>query len=67
LQITLRGGEEKIDAGARPMLFEPRDDRGDHVQRVLENAVVYDLMNPAHAHSRGEARLSWYLGKQRPG
>ena len=43
--------------------FETRN----YVQRVLENAVVYDLMNPAHAHSRGEARLSWYLGKQRPG
>jgi soluble lytic murein transglycosylase len=34
---------------------------------VLENAVVYDLMNPARAKSRGAARLSWYLGKNRPG
>lgn len=38
-----------------------------YVQRVLENAVVYDLMNPQHARSSGQARLSWYLGKQRPG
>ena len=37
-----------------------------YVQRVLENAVVYDLINPARAKSRGPANLSWYLGK-RPG
>ena len=38
-----------------------------YVQRVLENAVVYDLMDPSHARSRGPANLSWYLGKSRPG
>ena len=38
-----------------------------YVQRVLENAVVYDLMNPARAKSRGPDRLSWYLGKNKPG
>ncbi len=38
-----------------------------YVQRVLENAVVYDLMNPSHAKSHGPANLSWYLGKNRPG
>ena len=38
-----------------------------YVQRVLENAVVYDLMNPQHSRSSGNARLSWYLGKQKPG
>ncbi|UIJ43824.1 lytic transglycosylase domain-containing protein [Sphingomonas cannabina] len=38
-----------------------------YVQRVLENAVVYDLMNPQHARSRGPNNLSWYLGKRRPG
>ncbi|MFV0622432.1 lytic transglycosylase domain-containing protein [Sphingomonas sp. ac-8] len=38
-----------------------------YVQRVLENAVVYDLLNPQHARSRGPANLSWYLGKNRPG
>ncbi|WP_407033617.1 lytic transglycosylase domain-containing protein [Facivitalis istanbulensis] len=38
-----------------------------YVQRVLENAVVYDLMNPARATSHGAAPLSWYLGKSRPG
>ncbi|WP_298090062.1 lytic transglycosylase domain-containing protein [uncultured Sphingomonas sp.] len=40
-----------------------------YVQRVLENAVVYDLMNPARAKSRSaKSPLSWYLGKSgRPG
>lgn len=38
-----------------------------YVQRVLENMVVYDLMNPAQAQSRGANRLSWYLGKNQPG
>jgi len=38
-----------------------------YVQRVLENAVVYDLMNPARARSKGPANISWYLGKSRPG
>ena len=38
-----------------------------YVQRVLENAVVYDLMNPARSKSRGNNRLSWYLGKSSAG
>lgn len=38
-----------------------------YVQRVLENAVVYDLLHPNYARSRGSAPLSWYLGKRRPG
>jgi soluble lytic murein transglycosylase len=44
-------------------IYETRN----YVQRVLENAVVYDLMNPQHARSRGANRISWYLGKGRPG
>lgn len=38
-----------------------------YVQRVLENAVVYDLMNPPRAKSRGPANLSWYMGRNRTG
>ncbi|MBB4618419.1 lytic transglycosylase domain-containing protein [Sphingomonas abaci] len=45
----------------------PYGETRNYVQRVLENAVVYDLMNPARSKSRGAARLSWYLGKTRPG
>ena len=44
-------------------IFETKN----YVQRVIENAVVYDLLNPEHARSRGPANLSWYLGKNRPG
>jgi soluble lytic murein transglycosylase len=34
-----------------------------YVQRVLENAVVYDTMNPGRARSPERARLSYHLGK----
>jgi len=44
-------------------IFETKN----YVQRVLENAVVYDLMNPQYARSRGPANMSWYLGKNNPG
>ena len=44
-------------------IFETKN----YVQRVLENAVVYDLLNPQFARSRGPANMSWYLGKNRPG
>jgi soluble lytic murein transglycosylase len=42
----------------------PFSETRNYVQRVLENAVVYDLMNPARAQSRGPQRLSWYLGRR---
>ncbi|WP_457310534.1 transglycosylase SLT domain-containing protein [Sphingomonas sp. UYAg733] len=45
----------------------PIQETRNYVQRVLENAVVYDLMNPARARSSGANRISWYLGKQQPG
>jgi soluble lytic murein transglycosylase len=39
-----------------------------YVQRVLENAVVYDAINPLRARSPERTRLSSYLGKPgRPG
>ncbi|HEY0626351.1 MAG TPA: lytic transglycosylase domain-containing protein [Allosphingosinicella sp.] len=38
-----------------------------YVQRVLENAVAYDAMNPARARSPQNMRLSYYLGKRSPG
>jgi soluble lytic murein transglycosylase len=41
-------------------IYETRN----YVQRVLENAVVYDLLNPQHSRSQGTARLSWYLGRK---
>ncbi|HEX8533449.1 MAG TPA: lytic transglycosylase domain-containing protein [Allosphingosinicella sp.] len=39
-----------------------------YVQRVLENAVVYDALNPSRARAPERTRLSYYLGKNgRPG
>lgn len=38
-----------------------------YVHRVLENAVVYDTMNPGTARSPAQNRLSYYLGKRTPG
>lgn len=38
-----------------------------YVQRVLENAVVYDAINPGRAPFQKNTRLSYYLGKNRPG
>ncbi|WP_315760182.1 lytic transglycosylase domain-containing protein [Sphingomonas sp. Y38-1Y] len=45
----------------------PISETRNYVQRVLENAVVYDLLYPDRARSRGPANLSFYLGKSRPG
>jgi soluble lytic murein transglycosylase len=45
-------------------IYETRN----YVQRVLENAVVYDLVNPALGSAPpSPAPLSRYLGKARPG
>ena len=38
-----------------------------YIQRVLENAVVYDLLHPATQLSPPARRLSWYLAKSTPG
>jgi len=35
-----------------------------YVQKVLENAVVYDLFNPERARTPEKDRLSYYLGKK---
>ncbi len=38
-----------------------------YVQKVLENAVIYDLFNPARAKTPEKNRLSHYLGRQSAG
>ncbi len=38
-----------------------------YVQRVLENAVVYEAMNPARARYKGDLPLSHFVGKRNPG
>ena len=56
------GGIDMVDWVEAIPIQETRN----YVQRVLENAVVYDLIRPDRAKSRGPANLSWYLGR-RPG
>lgn len=45
----------------------PLSETRDYVQRVLENAVVYDLLNPRSANIKSLTPLSGYLGKSKPG
>lgn len=45
----------------------PFSETRDYVQRVLANAVVYDLLSPATATMPTSNRLSAYLGKRVPG
>ncbi len=44
-------------------IYETRN----YVQRVIENAVVYDAMQPGKANYRGANPTSHYLGKRDPG
>ncbi|MDE2596836.1 MAG: lytic transglycosylase domain-containing protein [Sphingomonadales bacterium] len=57
------GGIEWVDWIERIPLTETRG----YVQHVLENAAVYDTMNPNRALYRGPNLLSHFLGKQTPG
>ncbi len=57
------GGIDWIDWIERIPLTETRG----YVVRVLENAVVYEAMNPARARIRGPNPLSQFLGKRSPG
>ena len=45
----------------------PLSETRNYVQRVLENAVVYEAMNPARASYKGTNPLSHFLGKRYPG
>ncbi len=45
----------------------PLSETRNYVQRVLENAVVYEAMNPSRARYTGNAPLSHFIGKRQPG
>lgn len=45
----------------------PISETRNYVQRVLENAVVYEAMNPGRARFNGSAPLSHFIGKRQPG
>jgi len=56
------GGIEMLDWIEAIPIFETKN----YVQRVLENAVVYDTLREGGG-SRSQAPLSFYLGKRTPG
>jgi soluble lytic murein transglycosylase len=59
-----RGGDIDIIEWIEAIpIFETRN----YVQRVLENAVVYDLLHPQQGRPLPAAPLSFYLGKRTPG
>jgi soluble lytic murein transglycosylase len=45
----------------------PLSETRGYVQRVLENAVVYDMLHPQRARMPAQNRLSAYLGKRTVG
>ncbi len=57
------GGIDWVEWIERIPIYETRN----YVQRVLENAVVYEHMNPDKARNRGNNPLSLFLGKRTPG
>ena len=57
------GGIDWVEWIERIPISETRN----YVQRVIENAVVYEAMNPGRASYRGPNPLSHFLGKRTPG
>jgi soluble lytic murein transglycosylase len=57
------GGVDIVEWVEKIPIFETKN----YVQRVLENAVVYDVMHPERSNMRGNNKLSRYLGKNAPG
>lgn len=57
------GGIDILDWIEQIPIFETRN----YVQRVLENAVMYDHLNPEKARYRTNAPLSTYLGRRNIG
>ena len=57
------GGISWLDWIERIPLFETKN----YVQRVIENAVVYNHLNPDKANYRGANPTSHFLGKRTPG
>jgi soluble lytic murein transglycosylase len=45
----------------------PLQETRTYVQKVLENAIIYDLFNPARAHTPERDRLTFYLGRSSKG
>ncbi len=60
-QWTARNGDPRMGGDMLRWIEEiPFSETRNYVQRVVENAFVYDLMNPEGSRSRG--RVSYFLG-----
>ena len=57
------GSVDWIDWIERIPFYETKN----YIQRVLENAVVYQSMHPERGYYRGQTPLSNLLGKRTPG
>ncbi len=57
------GAIEWVDWIERIPIYETKN----YIQRVMENAVVYQSMNPSRGYYRGQAPLSAMMGKRTPG
>lgn len=61
-------GDPRVDVDVLEWIEAiPFSETRNYVQRVLENAVVYDMLNPSRAKVRSATPLSTYLGKSYPG
>ena len=58
--------QELVERQARSEKI-PLSETRNYVQRVLENAVVYEAMYPKRAIYKGANPLSFFLGKRYPG
>jgi len=58
-----RAGADIVEWIERIPIYETKN----YIQRVLENAVVYEAMNPDKARGSGPNPLSRFLGKRTPG
>ena len=57
------GGIDWIEWIERIPIYETKN----YIQKVLENAVVYEQLNPEKTFRRGDTPLSTFLGKRTPG
>jgi len=58
-----RGGIDWVTWIERIPIYETRN----YIQKVLENAVVYQAMNPGKYFYKGDKPLSHFMGKRDPG
>ena len=66
LERTVATGEAHYWSRSRRKLWHKGETSG-HVQRVVENALVYDLISPNRPAGAPRNRISYYLGQRQSG